>query len=178
MYLWDGKNVYFMGFMATGKSRVGEEFARLLGWPFFDADSLIEKQAGKSINTIFAQDGSNVFRKLESDIIFELSKKKHRVIALGGGAVVAKKNWQQIKNTGVTICLSATPQVLFDRISRNKDRPLMNDYSAEELLLNINTLLQERLPIYELADYTFESCADVTATDLAMRIFEKLRDEI
>ena len=178
MYLWDGKNVYFMGFMATGKTHVGSSLANLLGWPFHDTDTLIEEKAGKTITEIFADDGEKHFRDLETAVIADVAKVKHHVIALGGGAVIRPENFDMIKKSGITICLSASEDVIFNRIIQKQHRPLMASYSPDEQRARIKNMLDERKPYYEKADYVFESCDDVSAHQLAEKIFFILRDEI
>ena len=178
MYPWDGKNVYFMGFMGTGKSRVGSEFARILGWSHFDTDDLIEQKAQKTITEIFNQDGEDVFRQIESDIINQMAERKHTVVSLGGGAVVSEQNWNVITASGVTICLYATPDLICKRVSQKNHRPLVKDYTKEELLHRIKSLLEQRSGRYSMADYSFESKHEVPANQLANNIFEQLRDDI
>jgi shikimate kinase / 3-dehydroquinate synthase len=178
MYPWDGKNIYFMGFMGTGKSKVGREFASLLGWPYLDTDDLIEERAGKTITDIFEQEGEDVFRKIEGDIIKEMSQKKHTVVSLGGGAVVADENWDILNSSGLTICLSASPELIRQRISKKTHRPLVKDFTNDELLQRIKNLLNQRAGRYSMAEYSFESKKEVPASQLANTIFEKLRDDI
>lgn len=178
MYPWDGKNIYLIGFMATGKSRVGSDFAKILGWPFYDTDDLIEESAGKSISKIFEQDGEQVFRKIESDVIENLAEKIHNVVALGGGAVMSDDNWRLLCQSGLTICLHATPQVLYERIHGRSHRPLLNSLPDSELMDRIKEMLKIRGPRYAEAHYSFESTQDVPADILANNIFESLRDEI
>ena len=177
MYLWDGRNIYFMGFMATGKSKVGRELARLLGWSFTDTDSLVEQQAGKSISRIFADEGEPQFRQLESKVIQDIAGRKQWVIALGGGAIMNDGNWQLISQSGITICLNASVDVLCRRIAEKDHRPLMANASAEEQRQRILSLMEKRSPYYEKAQYHFESREDVAAKDLAQQIFLFLRDE-
>jgi shikimate kinase / 3-dehydroquinate synthase len=178
MYPWDGKNIYFIGFMATGKSKVGSEFAKIIGWPFCDTDDLIEDRAGKTISEIFEKDGEPVFRKFENDIIAEYSEKKHNIISLGGGAVMSDLNWQLVCQSGLTICLHAALPVLHERIKNRDHRPLLNSLADSELLDKITKMLKIRESRYLEAEYKFESKKEVLASDLANTIFEILRDEI
>jgi len=178
MYPWDGKNVYFIGFMATGKSRVGREFARLLGRPFIDSDALIEESVGMSISDIFTMEGESAFRQLEIKAVEEISEKKNQVVALGGGAVINEINWQKISGSGLTICLTASADLLYDRISRKSHRPLMANSSPAELLTKIKSLLAQREPYYTRADYCFKSSSALSPGKLAAKIYEQLLDEV
>lgn len=171
MLPWRGKNIYFLGFMGSGKSRVGKAFANMLGWPFLDTDELIEERAGKKISQIFTEDGEEAFRQLETTVIKDLSERKNNVIALGGGAVIRDVNWEFLNSSGVTICLTAPVELLAERIGRNEDRPLMADLSHAERLQKIEKMLQERQPYYDRAQFQFESSSDQSIQDFINHIF-------
>lgn len=175
---WHGKNVYFLGFMGSGKSRIGSAFADLLGWPFHDTDELVERQAGKSIGEIFAQEGEEKFRDWETSVLEQVADWKNNVIALGGGAVLRDINWKLISVSGITICLTAPPELLSDRISRNHHRPLMSNLDEEERLNKINRMLEQRRPYYQRAQFIFESKNDRTVGEFVHFIFEQLMEKL
>ncbi|MBN1561335.1 shikimate kinase [candidate division KSB1 bacterium] len=177
MLPWNGKNIYFIGFMASGKSSVGKSFAQFLGWPFYDTDELVERKAGKSISHIFAQEGEAAFRELESAVIIELSELKNSVVALGGGAVMRDENWRYLKRSGVTINLSAPVEILAERIGRNSARPLMAQLSREERVRRIEEMLNERQRYYDRADFHFES-SDRPVPEFIDHIFETLLEKL
>jgi len=178
MYPWDGKNIYFMGFMASGKTAIGKQFSSMMNWPFYDTDNLIEKNAGKAISRIFADDGEENFRKIETDVIQQVAAKKHQVIALGGGAVIRDNNWNMITQSGITICLTAPVVVLANRIIQKNHRPLMADLNSRELLQKIENMLKERQPYYKRADYSFENGGELSVKEFTLAIFNTLRDDI
>ncbi len=175
---WIGKNVYFLGFMASGKSRIGSAFAHLLGWPFHDTDDLIEEYAGKRISDIFEQDGEEAFRHIETKVIENVAAKKNNVIALGGGAVVREQNWQKIIESGITICLTAPVHVLSERIARNQDRPLMANLSEAERLEKIESMLKTREPFYRRAQFTFESSNEQPVPEFIRYIYATLLETL
>lgn len=177
MYPWDGKNVYFMGFMGTGKSKVGRAFARLLGRPFADTDDLIVERASMEIRAIFAQKGEAWFREQEDAVVQEICGRSGWVFSLGGGAVMRPANWSRITETGLTICLEASIEVLVSRLSRKRERPLVEGLDAAALRQRIEALYAERAPVYRQAQYHFESREEVAAWQLAETIFLYLRDE-
>lgn len=174
MLRWRGRNIYLIGFMATGKSKVGCELARLLTWPFVDSDSMIERLAGKSIAQIFEDEGEQSFRRLENQVVGQLAQRQQHVVALGGGAVILPENWDLVIQSGLTICLYASPQVLFQRISKKRHRPLMNKLSPVEMYQKILDLLALREPLYRRADLSFESNDLVPSTHVAQLIFQQL----
>lgn len=178
MLPWHGKNIYFLGFMASGKSRIGREFAQLLGWPFYDTDDLIESRAGKPISRIFEHDGEEFFRNLEAQVVHETALKKNNVVALGGGAVIREENWRQISESGVTICLHASAEVLAARIARNQQRPLLANLSDEERIAKIKAMLSERQPYYDRAQFTFNSSNNSTIAKFAQHIFSTLLEKL
>ena len=173
----DGRNIFLLGFMATGKSRVGAELAGLLEWEAIDTDEMIEESTGKSISEIFTLYGEAGFREIEKKIVAEACEKKNCVISLGGGAVLDAENWQAITNSGITVCLMASVDVLFERISQKSNRPLMAAKSRKEMRDKMNSLLQKRLPYYSRADITFQSVEEVTAEELALQIFHYLLND-
>jgi shikimate kinase len=168
------KNIYLIGFMASGKTRIGTELAQIMGRVFCDTDDLIEERAGKSISAIFAEEGEAVFREIERKIVESVSRERNRVVALGGGAVIDDSNWRCITESGITVCLTASEETLFDRISRKSHRPLMIHNTPEQVREKIRTMLAGRLPYYLRATYVFENDQIISAREQALLIYEKL----
>jgi len=177
VYPFSGKNIYFMGFMAVGKTKVGSGFARFLGWPVYDTDDLIVEHAGKPISEIFKQDGEEAFRKLETDIIADLAGKQNTIVALGGGAVLRDENWEYFRQSGVSICLSSPVEVLEERISRRETRPLMAGLDKPERIQKILKMLQDREPYYRKADFYFYQ-DEIPVRDYVNLIFETLIEKL
>lgn len=175
---WHGKNVYFLGFMGVGKSRIGGAFARLLGWPFHDTDELIVARAGMTISEIFAQQGEEGFRRIETEVIREIAGWKNNVIALGGGAVLREVNWALISTSGVTVLLTAPVEVLSERIGRNQNRPLMANLSEEERRRKIADMLAQRQPFYSRAQFTFTSENTRNISAFARQIYSKMLEQM
>jgi len=147
-------NVVLVGFMATGKSTVGPELASRLSFQVVDTDDLIEERAGKSISDIFAQEGEEAFRDLESEIALDVSRRTGYVIITGGGIVLREKNMTVLKQAGPVFCLSASPEEILRRTEGTSHRPLLQTYNP---LQRIRGLLGEREPFYAEADYTIET---------------------
>ena len=152
-------NIYLIGFSGTGKSLSGIRAAELLKLPFVDMDDLIEYRTKKSIPEIFEDDGEDAFRKIETDILRELSEKSSRVVSTGGGVPVRELNRQIMQNSGVIIHLTATPETIHKRLttrqSRNRTlRPLLGDDAPEQRIAN---LLAERTEAYSCADRAIDT---------------------
>lgn len=147
------KNIVLIGYMGTGKSSVGKYLAQRLGKQFVELDEEIIKRAGKSIPTIFAEDGETAFRKLEAEVVEEWSQGENLVISTGGGAVINPKNVENLRKKGVLIGLSARSEVILARIENDNNRPLL---AVEDRLGKIQEMLEQRSPFYQLADYTVD----------------------
>lgn len=141
-----------MGFMGSGKSLIGAMLARKLDWQFLDTDDLIVSNSGQSINTIFKEKGEPEFRRLEKECINRVSRLKHQVISLGGGAVIDPENWRTISGSGCTIALSFPPEIIAKRLAKAHDRPLINDTDNEERFNRIKQLMEKREKHYQKAD--------------------------
>jgi shikimate kinase len=138
--------------MGAGKTTVGRELGKTLGWKFTDLDDLVIKRAKKSVPDIFAAEGEAGFRLRESQALRELisrSAKQAVVIALGGGAFVQPDNFQIIRLSRCkTIYLDADLQTLSGRCHREgKVRPLLQDENQ------FRQLYEARQSGYMKADY-------------------------
>ena len=150
-------NIFLLGFMGAGKSAVGKALAAKLNRRFIDTDDLIESKFGKSINSIFEDDGEEFFRDLESSALEESVMQTDAVISCGGGIVLLEKNRETIRKSGTSLFLNASPDLLLSRLKNQRERPLINGYKGREKLEKIKELLSERLPLYLKADFRFDS---------------------
>ncbi len=135
-----------VGFMGTGKSSVGRLLAGRLGMTFTDMDAVIEARQGKPISRIFAEDGEPAFRRLERDLVRELSARAGLVIACGGGIVLNPDNLADYSATGLVVCLSAAPETVLARVAHETHRPLL---AEGDKLQKIRDLLARRQPLYD-----------------------------
>jgi len=135
--------------MGTGKTSVGKELAKSKKWQFIDLDELIELKEKRSISDIFAKEGEPYFRRIEKRVLKEVSAEKKFVVACGGGIVLDKENIKIMKETGIIICLTATPEVILNRTSGYIHRPLLNVADPKN---QIELLLKLRSPFYAQAD--------------------------
>lgn len=141
--------------MGTGKSSLGKRLAQTLGWPLIDSDVLAEKKAGRTISEIFASEGENAFRDLETGILKSLEQTFHAVISTGGGVVGREENRALLRRMGMVVWLHADEEAIFERISRNKKRPLLQTPNPRQTL---HDLLKKRGPLYaEVADVAIDT---------------------
>src|SRR5690606_9487856 len=150
------RSIFFTGFMASGKSRIGALTAASLGWKFHDTDKIVEERAGKSVAAIFAEDGEPAFREMELAVLRELCAEGPVVAALGGGTLLLPGALDLVRSTGVLVHLYAAPEVILERVNRKKDsRPLLAGLDDEAKLARSKAMMAERQPVYDLADYKF-----------------------
>ncbi|HET7558367.1 MAG TPA: shikimate kinase [Limnochordia bacterium] len=163
-------NIVLIGFMGCGKSAVGRALARERALKFVDTDEEVERSAGKRISQIFAESGEAEFRRLEREAIGRVAALDELVIATGGGAVLDPENVRALKANGRLIWIDAPAGTLWQRVRRNRDRPLLQRPHPYETL---KALYRERRPIYRAAaDASVVSRGSVY--DVAARIWEVL----
>lgn len=167
-------NVVLIGFMGTGKSAVGRVVARMLGYKFVDTDQMIEEVTGLSINQIFRKYGQIRFRSEEALVVNKLIGKESLVIATGGGMTLNPENMASLKKLGTIVLLTASPEVILERVSRKNTRPLLK---RGKNLASIQELIAERVDAYdECADYTVDTSGS-NIEESAIKIVSILKKE-
>lgn len=145
--------LYLIGFMASGKSKVGKSLANLLNLEFIDLDEQIEAKAGMSISEIFNKEGEAAFREMEQTALKQTAGKQ-AVVALGGGTVCHHDNLKLVKQQGSSVYLNVRAEILYGRLRNNKgNRPLVMQLTDDELKGFIDHKLAEREWFYSQADY-------------------------
>lgn len=137
--------------MGSGKSMVAKRLAKILKRDAVSLDDLIEAKEGRPIKRIFVESGEAYFRDREKEAVQEVAGKESLVIDCGGGVVLNPQNMTRLKANGIVICLSATPETIYERIKNKDSRPLLNVKSPKS---RINELLKERKLLYVQADFT------------------------
>lgn len=141
--------------MGSGKSAVGQKLAKELALAYLDADQLIEKTEEMSINDIFAKKGEPYFRDLETNVLKTLQDYDNFVISTGGGMVLRQENVKILKEIGPLVWLFAQPEVIYQRVKNETQRPLLK---VADPLAEIIKILGEREPIYRrVADHKVDS---------------------
>ena len=150
------KRIVLTGFRGTGKSEVGKVLARQLNLPLLDTDALVEQKTGRSIPSIFHEEGEERFRAEERDVIASLPP-DNVIISTGGGAVIDSKNMEHLRRQSLLILLSADIDAIESRLARSPRPPLTSLPLREE----ISELLdQRRQHYYASADF----CVDTSET--------------
>ena len=142
--------IILVGPMGAGKSTIGRQLSTVLKKEFKDSDHEIIARTGASIPLIFEIEGEEGFRKREAAMIDELTQLNDIVLATGGGAVLREENRTRLKERGVVIYLYASLDQLFERTSRDRNRPLLQ---TEDPRGKLEQLMTQRDPLYrEVAD--------------------------
>ncbi|MCH8555025.1 MAG: shikimate kinase [Schleiferiaceae bacterium] len=150
------QKIALIGYMGSGKTKVGKQVASLLNYEFIDLDAHLEAQLGSSIAEIITKKGELFFRKAERALLLEiLSTENSMVLATGGGTPCYYNNMDVLIEHCHCIYLSAPVGVLYSRLKNDRDhRPLIAHLSDEDLKEFIGKHLFERTPFYQKAHQT------------------------
>ena len=177
--LWQrlgGRSLYLIGMMGSGKSSTGRPLAERLGYGFVDVDAVIEQVAGSSISEIFAREGEDSFRDLETQVLRSISERHSLVVATGGGIVTRSENWGMM-HQGIVIWLDVERDQLLLRLQRDSTRrPLLQVNDPGEA---VDAILGQRRPLYNEADLTVvigTETADVVADGVLQLLPELIKD--
>jgi len=168
------KNIYLIGFMGTGKSSAGKIIAEKCGAEFTDTDKMVEEREGRSISEIFENSSEEEFRRLESEVLLEITTKNNLVVSTGGGIVVTKGNLEMMKNSGHVITLIADVNTIMERVKTDEtSRPLLE---VEDPFETIKRLLYERASFYINAHHIVDT-SDITPEETAEKILELIGEK-
>jgi shikimate kinase len=164
------RNLVFVGLMGAGKTVIGRKVADMLELPFADSDQEIESVSRMTIPELFATYGEDEFRALERRVIARLLEDGPQVLSTGGGAFMNEETRCAIAQHGVSIWLKADLNTLMHRVTKRKNRPLLN---TEDPRAVMQRLMEIRYPIYEQADVTVQT-RDEPKEVIATEVVESL----
>jgi shikimate kinase len=152
------QNVFLIGLMGSGKTTIGQLLAKRLQRPFVDSDHELELRTGVSVATIFEIEGEPAFRQREAAIIDELSARSSIVLGTGGGAILDPRTREALRERGNVIYLHSSAETSYERVRRNRDRPLL---MVTDPLARLRQLYEHRHPLYaQTAHFIVESYRD------------------
>ncbi|MCX7550641.1 shikimate kinase [Xanthomarina sp. F2636L] len=170
--------IILLGYMASGKSLVGSELAKILRLEYLDLDQFIEEKEGKTIQKIFLEKGEIFFRKIENSYLEEIiSSKENLILSLGGGTPCFTNNLELIKKSKdvTSFFLNVPVNELAKRLMLDKDkRPLVSYVSNENDMLEfVGKHLFERLPFYNQANYKIDGnkAKEEVVEDIITKLF-------
>ena len=168
--LLDRRPIVLVGMMGAGKTTVGRRLAARLGRHFVDSDEEVEKAAGMTIEDIFKTRGEADFRAGEVKVIARLLKEPDLVLGTGGGAFMNADTREMVKSLAVSVWIKADFELLFQRVQRRSNRPLLKTANPRQTLKD---LIDKRYPTYAGADVTIVS-KDVPQDQVAGEVVEAL----
>jgi len=152
--------IVLIGFMCSGKSKVGRLLAQKYGWPHADTDEIIAKEAGMPIADIIKKQGETVFREIEKKVVKTVAETDHIVISTGGGVPLNSENMAELQRNSEVIWLKVSPETVMKRAGNLKSRPLIN---PERPLESIQSLLDARIKFYQMAKHQIDTDSLVPA---------------
>lgn len=156
------QNIILIGMPSSGKSTIAAALGKKLGRPVYEADALIEEEAGMDIPAIFAAHGEDYFRKLETQVLKKLGALSGAVISTGGGSVTREENYAPLHQNGRIIWLLRDT----DKLDKT-GRPV-------SLRSDLNELYTRREPMYaRFADLKADN--NGTIEDTLAQIMEALK---
>lgn len=162
--------IVLIGFMCSGKSRVGKVLAKKMGWSHFDTDDMIAKQVGTSIAEIINQQGEKEFRDIERKAISLISMSDNCVISTGGGVPMIDENMKELSRNAHIIWLQVSPEVVLKRAGNIKKRPLIDPANP---LASIQKRLKDRIPFYAKATHKINT-DNLSPEEVSDRILEMI----
>ena len=161
-------HVILIGFMGSGKTTLGRKLTYKLRISMIDTDKWIEQHQKRTVSEIFAEDGEESFRWMETECLKRLTTEvSDYVISCGGGLPMRKENRVLLHELGRVIYLRAKPETIYERLKTDTTRPLLR---TEDPQKRIADLMRERGPVYE-------ACADVII-DVDGKDFATLLEEL
>ena len=144
--------IFLIGFMGSGKSFWGKKWAESSAYNFYDIDEMIEKEQEKTIEQIFAEDGEQFFRDLETTTLQGLRENENVIVATGGGSPCFNDNILWMNENGMTIYLQSSPKKILERLENETyKRPLIKHLDATEIEFYITEKIKEREFFYNQA---------------------------
>lgn len=165
-------NIVLTGFMASGKSAISKALKdKLPNYSLIDTDALIVDRMSMTINEIFDKYGEEEFRRIEYEVICEVSKLNNTIISTGGGVVLNKDNINELRKNGVIVNLSPDFETIKERLDGARStRPLLKDSDINEIYERFIS----RLPLYDDCDIKIPVSNEHNPQYFAENIIESL----
>lgn len=165
------KNIILCGFMGSGKTTVGRRMAPLAKMQFIDLDDYIAERQGKTVSAIFAGQGEEAFRRMETEAATALSNRTGLVIAAGGGTLLRAANVRIFRKNGSIVLLDTPLSILQERLKNDTFRPLLQRPDRKQFIAD---LYRRRMPAYCMAaDFIVEG--GYPAEKVAAQILDRIR---
>lgn len=165
-----GTSIYLVGMMGSGKTSVGNELAKQMTYRFLDTDQISEFMIEMPISEFFNQGKEEEFRKVEYQVLMELSQYMRVIISTGGGVVLKNENWGMLRH-GIVIFMDFSPENIYNRLKSNPEelqkRPLLR---SEDPLAKLTELYKDRYEKYMQADVRVEVNPESSVEQVALSV--------
>ena len=154
------KNIFLIGFMGSGKTSVSLQLSDMTGLKKQEMDQILTQREKMTVAEIFERKGEPYFREQETVLLKQFGGGDPQIISCGGGVAMKEENVGIMRESGTVVCLTASADVLYERVKDSRERPILNGNMSVEY---IQQLMEARRPFYEAA-------ADVIVDTSHMRI--------
>lgn len=166
-------NIVLIGFMGAGKSTISDYLSTMFAMDIVEMDKEIVEREKMSIPDIFETYGEEYFRNLETGLLIELQDKKNTVISCGGGVALRKENVVEMKKNGRVVLLTASPEIVFERIKNSDDRPVLK---GRKDIKGITELMEQRREKYEAAADIVINTDNKTVLEICEELVRRLTE--
>ncbi len=152
-------NLYIVGFMACGKSSLGQRLSAALDVSLVDTDREVEKSLGMSVSDIFSRLGEDRFRVEESRVLRGIEPQSG-IVVTGGGLPCFHDNMTYMNRNGITLYMEVPAEVIATRLQNDAEkdgRPLLNGIEKKDVLPFVKKRLKERESFYRQANHCFKA---------------------
>ncbi len=164
------KNIMLIGFMGTGKTTVSKQLSEVTGRNEVDIDAYLVEKEGTPISEIFEKFGEDHFRDIETKYLIEIQQNSDLIVSCGGGIVVREENVKHMKENGIIVWLTATPETIYERVKDSTDRPILNGNMNIEY---IASLMEKRKNLYLSVADVIVSTDGKSINEICNEIIEK-----
>ena len=146
--------LFFIGMPGSGKTYLGKKVAQHFKLPFIDLDEEIVKKEGMEINAIFSKRGEEYFRKVEANLLREVSANKDKfLLSTGGGSPCFHQGIDFMNGEGLSVFLDTSLEAIAEGLLAKgiEERPLLKDFTRETLLNELREKYAKRISYYKQA---------------------------
>ena len=166
-------NIVLIGFMGAGKSTISDYLSIMFDMDIVEMDRVIAEREEMSIPDIFSTYGEEYFRDLETNLLIEMQAHKNTVISCGGGAALRERNVEEMKKNGRVVLLTASPEIIYERVKDSDDRPVLRGRKNVE---GISELMEQRRGKYEAAADIVINTDNKTVLQICEELVQRLTE--
>ena len=164
-------NLILIGMPGAGKSTLGVVLAKILNMDFLDADLVIQKQCGKTLQCIIDEEGAEGFLAIEQDVLGHIEA-SNTVIATGGSAVYSDAAMEHLRSIGTVVYLKSSYESLIERLGDLQERGVVLKGGVS---MSLRDLYDERMSLYERHAEVVVNVDDLSITAAARRVASVFR---